>query len=280
MSASHLLCIITNEGKYHAGCNIIFRASLLNIDTADTNPFRYFAEYFDVETGQIYLRNRYYQPVTGRFTQLDPIRDGLNWYAYCYNNPVAFIDYTGLSGFWSFYRLGFEYDTNQKIYFAPKDCWQRKFGYTDIYDSIADKVIDIDTRKVFFEYGGKEWRIQFWKGDYGAVTGAEIGLYYKDIGSTGNKYDCVQDSDMLTMSLKLYDSNGIVFERETDKYWWCNGFKMNGGTPPEQLTVVGTITFKSKEMCNSFVDAYINNYGASEISVEDDGVTVTINWRG
>ena len=92
MSASHFLCIITNEGKYHAGCNIIFRASLLNIDTADTNPFRYCAEYFDVETGQIYLRNRYYQPVTGRFTQLDPIRDGLNWYAYCYNNPIMFID--------------------------------------------------------------------------------------------------------------------------------------------------------------------------------------------
>lgn len=154
------------------------------------------------------------------------------------------------------------------------------YTFREKSNSDGTAVVDIDTRKVFFEYGGKEWRIQFWKGDYGAVTGAEIGLYYKDIGSTGNKYDCVQDSDMLTMSLKLYDSNGIVFERETDKYWWCNSFKMNGGTPPEQLTVVGTITFKSKEMCNSFVDAYINNYDASEISVEDDGMTVTINWRG
>lgn len=97
MSASHFLCIITNEGKYHAGCNIIFRASLLNIDTADTNPFRYCAEYFDAETGQIYLRNRYYQPVTGRFSQLDSIMDGLNWYVYCYNNPIIYIDKNGAS---------------------------------------------------------------------------------------------------------------------------------------------------------------------------------------
>jgi len=68
----------------------------LNPSASDTNPFRYCAEYYDLETEQIYLRNRYYQPVTGRFTQLDPIRDGLNWYAYCVNNPVVFVDPSGL----------------------------------------------------------------------------------------------------------------------------------------------------------------------------------------
>ena len=68
----------------------------LNIDTTDTNPFRYCAEYFDTETDTIYLRARYYSPTTGRFTQQDPIKDGLNWYAYCYNNPIAFIDPSGL----------------------------------------------------------------------------------------------------------------------------------------------------------------------------------------
>ena len=67
----------------------------LNIDTTDTNPFRYCAEYFDTETGTIYLRARYYSPVIGRFTQLDPIRDGLNWYAYCRNNPIVFVDPSG-----------------------------------------------------------------------------------------------------------------------------------------------------------------------------------------
>jgi hypothetical protein len=32
----------------------------------------------------------------GRFTSEDPARDGANWYAYCGNNPLAFMDPTGL----------------------------------------------------------------------------------------------------------------------------------------------------------------------------------------
>ena len=67
----------------------------LNPDENDTNPYRYCAEYFDIESGTIYLRARYYTPNHGRFTQLDPARDGLNWYAYCYNNPVKYIDPSG-----------------------------------------------------------------------------------------------------------------------------------------------------------------------------------------
>jgi len=62
----------------------------------DVNPFRYCGEYFDEETGTIYLRARYYDPSTGRFTREDPIRDGLNWYAYANGNPVMFIDPLGL----------------------------------------------------------------------------------------------------------------------------------------------------------------------------------------
>ena len=68
----------------------------LNKTENDNNPFRYNGEYTDDETGNIYLRNRYYAPNIGRFTQEDPIKDGLNWYAYCGNNPVNKTDPTGL----------------------------------------------------------------------------------------------------------------------------------------------------------------------------------------
>lgn len=63
----------------------------------DTNPFRYCGEYFDTESNQIYLRNRYYDTSTGRFITEDPIRDGANWYVYCVGNPVLFVDSTGFA---------------------------------------------------------------------------------------------------------------------------------------------------------------------------------------
>ena len=68
-----------------------------NEATLDANPFRYCGEYYDKETQTIYLRARYYDAEQGRFTQEDPIRDGLNWYAYCGNNPIMFVDPSGHS---------------------------------------------------------------------------------------------------------------------------------------------------------------------------------------
>lgn len=56
----------------------------------------YCGEYFDNESGLIYLRARYYNPKTGRFINEDPIRDGLNWYVYCGNNPVNRWDPSGM----------------------------------------------------------------------------------------------------------------------------------------------------------------------------------------
>lgn len=76
-----------------------------NPDPNDTNPFRYCGEYFDNETGQLYLRNRYYNPSIGRFITEDPIKDGINWYGYCSGNPVIFIDPFGLEDIYIFYGL-------------------------------------------------------------------------------------------------------------------------------------------------------------------------------
>ena len=64
----------------------------------DTNPFRYCGEYFDTETETYYLRARYYNPSTGRFTQRDSFGGwyndplSLNRYTYCHNNPLKYIE--------------------------------------------------------------------------------------------------------------------------------------------------------------------------------------------
>lgn len=60
------------------------------------NRILYTGQQYDQETGQYYLRARYYNPVIGRFLQEDTYRgDGLNLYAYCANNPVVYYDSSG-----------------------------------------------------------------------------------------------------------------------------------------------------------------------------------------
>lgn len=48
------------------------------------------------DTGLLYFGARWYDPEVGRFISVDPVKDGMNWYAYCYNNPVKNIDPNGL----------------------------------------------------------------------------------------------------------------------------------------------------------------------------------------
>lgn len=72
-----------------------------NISPTDTNVFRYCGEYFDRETGTIYLRARYYDPEIGRFISEDSYRGkaedplSLNLYAYCQGNPIRYTDPSG-----------------------------------------------------------------------------------------------------------------------------------------------------------------------------------------
>jgi RHS repeat-associated protein len=71
----------------------------------DSNLFgyglRFPGQYFDAETGLHYNYYRDgYDSATGRYTQSDPIglRGGLNTYAYAQQNPLAYIDPSGLIG--------------------------------------------------------------------------------------------------------------------------------------------------------------------------------------
>ena len=72
-----------------------------SIGTSGTayNPFRYTGTYLDSGTGLYQMGARYYQPGTGRFTQLDPHPKKLlsaNRYAYAGCNPANFTDPSGL----------------------------------------------------------------------------------------------------------------------------------------------------------------------------------------
>ena len=60
------------------------------------NRIRYTGQQYDEQTGQYYLRARYYNPILGRFMQEDVYHgDGLNLFTYCANNPVIYYDPSG-----------------------------------------------------------------------------------------------------------------------------------------------------------------------------------------
>ncbi|MBE6751723.1 MAG: RHS repeat-associated core domain-containing protein [Ruminococcaceae bacterium] len=67
-------------------------------------PITYRGYNYDLNTGLYYLQSRYYNPVYGRFLNLDTTEilektkgtiHGANLFAYCNNNPVMNVDYTG-----------------------------------------------------------------------------------------------------------------------------------------------------------------------------------------
>lgn len=63
---------------------------------AAANPFRYIGGYLDTATGLYKLGARYYDPATGRFTQLDPSGQDPH-YVYSANDPINAADPSGLS---------------------------------------------------------------------------------------------------------------------------------------------------------------------------------------
>jgi len=69
------------------------------VESSVSNPYYFTGRRFDLETGLYYYRARYYDPELGRFLTTDPIEyeGGINLYTYVYNDPVNFIDPTGMS---------------------------------------------------------------------------------------------------------------------------------------------------------------------------------------
>jgi RHS repeat-associated protein len=64
---------------------------------SESNPYRFSTKYQDDETGLLYYGYRYYQPVTGRWINRDPVEEkgGINLYTFVRNAPTASWDVLG-----------------------------------------------------------------------------------------------------------------------------------------------------------------------------------------
>lgn len=87
-------------------------------ELAVLNPYRYASYRYDDETGLYYLRERYYDPVTGRFLSKDPEKYP-NLYIYCQNNPINRYDPSGRGDQWIEFTV--VYDKEWRLSFG--DDW-------------------------------------------------------------------------------------------------------------------------------------------------------------
>lgn len=173
--------------------------------------------------------------------------------------------------------LGFDWDVDQMIFYTPTNAWQRGFGFSELYDFLSPAATYYyKTIRMKFSCNGKDWLIQFWKGRYSISTGAEIGIYNKPLDRKEEFYDCAADDCMMPMSMKLYKSNKLLFERPLQTHWWLTGFKGGFGFLC-QLRLEGAIEFPSAQMKDAFTDAVDRKiFTAFKYTVQ--GNTVSFVW--
>jgi len=179
--------------------------------------------------------------------------------------------------------LGFEFDMNEMVVYATFNCWMRNFGFCFGYDAFCylTPFFDYRTRRFKFDYDGKEWMIQVWKGKYIVANGAEVGVYNREPGSQKDitYYNCASDEDCLKMSFNLYHDDTLFLSRSAEKHWWVNGFKLCSDEIylPNELTIDFNIEMKDIEMLKAFTESIDNNF-YGDVTYTTNGLTVSVHW--
>lgn len=190
-------------------------------------------------------------------------------------NENAFVGKDGAPAF-----LGYYMDFDQNMIYTGIDVWQRDLGFNIFYDVfcyLTPFFFHYTTQRIKFDYDGREWMIQLWKGRYVIANGGEVGVYTRDASVDGTFYDCAADEDMLVMSIDLYRGDKLLFSREPMLHWWVTGFVLSDtGYLPHSLTLASTITMKDEEMLEAVTASIDKKLGL--IKYEVDGLDVTITW--
>ena len=92
--------LITDDYCYDAWGNSLAHLGSTSQPYQYVGQLGYYTHYQDSNLDLLQLGARYYDPGVGRFTQVDPIRHGGNWYTYVMNAPTRRVDPRGLEPNW------------------------------------------------------------------------------------------------------------------------------------------------------------------------------------
>lgn len=179
--------------------------------------------------------------------------------------------------------FGYCYDPCQDIISSRNDAWQRHAGYTALFDRAASRFnMVFDSLPIYFPYRNRTWLIEFWKGQYGINTGAEIGVYYVDHILSENElpfaqFKAVDDQDMLPLSFCLVKGKNTL-ATISKKTWWLTAFCMGIFSRPNELALNISILFPDCEMLYSFLNSLYQT-GISKQLVRICGHTIYIQFK-
>ena len=179
------------------------------------------------------------------------------------------------------FATGVDMDMNQMVAYGAINAWQRDFGFMLFYDVLADTspLFNFVTRRFKFDYNGKEWMIQIWKGNYVMLTnGGELGVYNREKWRAGTYYDCAKDEELMDVTMELFHGDEQLFSVGPIKHWWLTGFKV-GKTLylPDTLTLKFSIAFPDETMRDAFLRA-VDNHILHDVTYTVDGNTVSAVW--
>lgn len=173
--------------------------------------------------------------------------------------------------------FGYQYLPEQDLFFTTFDAWQRKFGYANVYNCYAPFFnMVFDCEPVYFDYDGRTWLIEFWKGQYGVNTGAEIGIYRADSlikpeQRNRTLFHTVPDYEIPVFSLRLKRNTNTEIQNIaslTMPHWWLAAFKMGCFSKPQDLCADFCIEFPDCDMLQAFTDALVElGYDACSLQI-------------
>ena len=153
--------------------------------------------------------------------------------------------------------FGYVYHCCCGFFSSTIDAWQKAAGYTWFYDYMAPRFqMVFDALPVYFDYQKKTWLIEFWKGQYGINTGAEIGIYHADRLLSEAEYQvahfaAADEHEMLSCSLHLCETDG-TYVQISEKHWWLTAFIPGVFSCPQDLRLKAAVYFPNEEMMDAF----------------------------
>lgn len=160
--------------------------------------------------------------------------------------------------------FGFFYVKDWDIFSTRRDAWQRKMGYEALFDAAAPAAhMVMDVWPVYFNYGGRTWLIEFWKGQYGINTGGEVGVYHADRIIPPGQYrfahfDAASDDEMPLIRCKLTRGSETLYAYQM-RHWWLTGFDMGRFSKPDSLVLNTEFIFDNPAMGDAFCEGLMRH---------------------